>query len=91
MYMTLCPRCAASMRTVYHMSETSRPHLARCIQCIPANITTVIQYELTPKNRQRRYKPAGPQPRDTRARYREPWRGESGGGRVVTGGQETEP
>ena len=79
MYMTLCPRHAELMMATYWLSEASRPHMAQCAQCIAANITMVTQYEMTPKNRTRRVKHSGPPKRDTRARYREPFRGESGG------------
>lgn len=77
-YLTVCPKCAERLRDVSYLVEASKPHTGRCAQCVLPNITTVTQYEVTPKNRPRSRKRSGPAPRDRRARYREPFRGESG-------------
>ena len=90
-YLTVCHKCAERLRDVCYLVEASKPHTGRCAQCVLLNITTVTQYEVTPKNQLRRRKQSGQAPRDRRARGREPCRGESGGGRLVTDMPEAKP
>ncbi len=76
---TLCPRCAQKMRSPLRLREASMPYTGLCKCCWSGRATTVQQYEMY-ANRKPRRPQSGPPPRDRRARYREPFRGEAVGG-----------
>ena len=63
------------MEKDFEMKATSAPHKGECKQCFEPGVKTVTQFELTSKRRpRRRPAPSGPPKKDTRARYKEPWR-----------------
>ena len=75
--MRLCPACAEKMRQVYYMVETgAKQRIGACSWCMPPREAVLTQYEMTPIDGRNRKKLFGPPKRDTRARYREPFREE---------------
>ena len=76
MILTVCKKCENKMRQMYYMVETDEDEkYGTCQMCMPPRMAVVQQFELTPRNRPRP-KPAqqGPAPKDSRARYKEPFR-----------------
>ena len=80
MIQSACPACARKLEAAYILVETGAPQRkAQCPLCIQQRVAVLTQYNMTPRNRPRVRRPAGPKKKDTRARYRGPWRGEEPG------------
>lgn len=75
---TCCEKCAERLEVTSWLNTAGAEREGVCRMCMPSRRTLVTPYEITPKNRSggRRAGGAGPygSRKDTRARWREPWR-----------------